>query len=123
MGQTVRQEKVWKDCEHAGEQQVILNLATGGIWRQPQSEWHQHAKTWLLTQGWKRARTTEKGKSSGVVFRTGGDGLHASCAHFDFDRPLRTERSDHVRSGFRRGLLDLQQALANGEVMRHRSYA
>jgi hypothetical protein len=59
MGHSVRQEKVRKDCERAGEQQVMLNLATGGIWSQTQSEWHQHAKTWLLTQGWKRSRATE----------------------------------------------------------------
>lgn len=59
MGHSVRQEKVWKDCERAGEQQVMLNLATGGIWSQTQSEWHHHAKAWLLTQGWKRARATE----------------------------------------------------------------
>jgi hypothetical protein len=59
MGQSVRQEKVWKDCERAGEQQVMLNLTPGGIWSQAQSEWHQHAKNWLLTQGWKRASATE----------------------------------------------------------------
>jgi hypothetical protein len=42
MGQTIRQEKVWKDCERVGEQQVMFNLASGGI-----CEWHQHAKNWL----------------------------------------------------------------------------
>jgi hypothetical protein len=55
----MRQEKVWRDCERVGEQQVILNLASGGIWSQTNSEWHQHAKNWLLAQYWKRARSTE----------------------------------------------------------------
>jgi hypothetical protein len=33
----------------------------------------------------------QEGKSSGVVLRTGGNGLHP-CAHLDFNRPLRPER-------------------------------
>ena len=55
----MRQEKVWRDCERVGEQQVMLNLASGGTWSQANSEWHQHAKNWLLAQDWKRARSTE----------------------------------------------------------------
>jgi hypothetical protein len=55
----MRQEKVWRDCERVGEQQVMLNLASGGIWSQTSSEWHQHAKNWLLAQNWKRSRSTE----------------------------------------------------------------
>jgi hypothetical protein len=59
MGLPVRQEKVWKDCERVGEQQVMLNLAPGGIWSPTHGEWHQHAKSWLLMQDWKRTRATE----------------------------------------------------------------
>jgi len=55
----MRQEKVWRDCERVGEQQVMLNLASGGIWSQPNSAWHQHAKNWLLAQDWKRSKSTE----------------------------------------------------------------
>jgi hypothetical protein len=55
----MRQEKVWRDCERVGEQQVRLNLASGGIWSQTNSAWHQHAKNWLLAQDWKRAKSTE----------------------------------------------------------------
>jgi hypothetical protein len=59
MGLTVKQEKVWRDCERVGEQQVMLNLAAGGIWSATQSEWHQHARNWLAMQDWKRAKATE----------------------------------------------------------------
>ena len=38
---------------------MILNLASGGIWSQTQSDWHRHAKNWLLAQEWKRAKLTE----------------------------------------------------------------
>jgi hypothetical protein len=38
---------------------VILNLASGGIWSHIQSDWHQHARNWLLAQEWKRAKLTE----------------------------------------------------------------
>jgi hypothetical protein len=55
----MRQEKVWRDCERVGEQQVMLNLASSGIWSQPNSEWHRHAKNWLRAQDWKRAKSTE----------------------------------------------------------------
>jgi len=55
----MRQEKVWRDCERVGEQQVMLNLASGGTWSQTNSEWHQHAKNWLRVQDWKRAKSTE----------------------------------------------------------------
>ena len=55
----MRQEKVWRECERVGEQQVLLNLTSGGIWGQPSSEWHQHAKNWVLAQDWKRAKSTE----------------------------------------------------------------
>ncbi len=46
----MRQEKVWRDCERVGEQQVMLNLASGGTWSQTNSESHQHAKNWLRAQ-------------------------------------------------------------------------
>jgi hypothetical protein len=59
MGQTIRQEKVWKDCERVGEQQVMLNLGSGGIWSPTHSEWQHHAKNWLLAQNWKRTKATE----------------------------------------------------------------
>jgi hypothetical protein len=55
----MRQEKVWRDCERVGEQQVMLNLASGGTWSQTNSESHQHAKNWLRVQDWKRAKSTE----------------------------------------------------------------
>jgi hypothetical protein len=55
----MRQEKVWRDCERVGEQQVMLNLASGGTWRQTNSESHQHAKNWLRAQDRKRAKSTE----------------------------------------------------------------
>ena len=55
----VRQEKVWKDCERIGEQRVMLNPAPGGIWSETHSEWHQHAKSWLLMQDWRRSQATE----------------------------------------------------------------
>jgi hypothetical protein len=55
----MRQEKVWRDCERVGEQQVMLNLTSGGTWSQTNSEWHQHAKSWLRVQDWNRAKSTE----------------------------------------------------------------
>jgi hypothetical protein len=55
----MRQEKVWRDCERVGEQQVMLNLASGGTWSQTNSESHQHAKNWLRAQDRKRAKSTE----------------------------------------------------------------
>jgi hypothetical protein len=39
---------------------VVLNLTSGGLWSHTSSEWHQHAKNWLLAQNWKRARSTEE---------------------------------------------------------------
>jgi hypothetical protein len=55
----MRQEKVWRDCDRVGEQQVMLNLASGGTWSQTNSESHQHAKNWLRAQDRKRAKSTE----------------------------------------------------------------
>lgn len=37
----------------------MLNLTSGGIWGHASSEWHQHAKNWVLAQDWKRAKSTE----------------------------------------------------------------
>lgn len=111
MGHSVRQEKVRKDCERAGEQQVMLNLATGGIWSQTQrmaSACQDLAVNAGLETLKSNRSSRQEGKSSGVVLRTGGDGLHPSCAHFDFNQPLRPERLTASfstnRAGKRNGL-------------------
>jgi hypothetical protein len=43
----------------SGSLQLFWFLLSGGIWSQTSSEWHQHAKNWLLAQNWKRSRSTE----------------------------------------------------------------
>ena len=87
----MRQEKVWRDCERVGEQQVMLNLASSGIWSPTSSEWHEHAKNWLLAQNWKRSRSTEVAakRASQAAWFSGGDGVQPPRAYFNLDWSLK----------------------------------